>query len=79
MIATRSLVVPATRVFRAEGIKVIRTPVQVPNANAFAQRFYARFAASASTGSSSTVAISNTCSASPAANIALDAERRSPT
>jgi transposase InsO family protein len=26
-------------VFRAEGIKVIRTPVQVPNANAFAERW----------------------------------------
>jgi putative transposase len=38
-------------VFRTEGIRVIRTPVQAPNANAHAERWFARFAPTASTGS----------------------------
>ena len=39
-------------VFRTEGIKVIRTPIQAPNANSHAKRGYERFAPTASTGSS---------------------------
>src|SRR5438874_673308 len=54
-------------VFRTEGMKVIRTPVQAPNANAHAERRVRPFAPNASTGSSSSAAaISSTCSASTA-------------
>ena len=36
-------------VFRSEGMKVIRTPVQAPNANAHAERWCGRSATTAST------------------------------
>jgi hypothetical protein len=53
-------------VFRTEGIKVIRTPVQAPNANAHAERWVRR-AQTASIESSSSAAItSSMCSASTA-------------
>ena len=37
-------------VFRSEDAEVVLTPVQAPNANAFAERWMARSAPSASTG-----------------------------
>jgi transposase len=53
------------QVFQSEGITVIRTPVQAPNANAHAERWVGSVRRSASTGcSSSAAATSNTCSAS---------------
>jgi hypothetical protein len=56
------------QVFRGEGIKVIRTPVQAPNANASPSAGRAPSALTASTGSSSSAgATSNMCSASTAA------------
>jgi hypothetical protein len=49
-------------VFESEGIAVIRTPVQAPNANAHAERWVAASVASASTDcSSSAGASSSTC------------------
>jgi hypothetical protein len=55
-------------VFRTEGIEAIRTPVQAPNANAYAERRCALFALIVSTeSSSSAAAVSNACSASTAA------------
>src|SRR5438132_5480611 len=39
MTAPRSSAAASTKVFRSEGIDVIRTPVQAPNANAFAERW----------------------------------------
>ena len=54
-------------VFRTEGIKVIRTPVQAPNANACAERWCARSAPTVSTVSSSSAGvISSMCSVSTA-------------
>jgi hypothetical protein len=38
-------------VFQSEGIRIIRTPVRAPRANAHAERWVQRCAASASTGS----------------------------
>ena len=38
-------------VFRSEGIRIIRTPVRAPNANAYAERGSGPSAASASTAS----------------------------
>jgi transposase InsO family protein len=38
-IATRSSAMPSTRFFRTGGIRVIRTPVRAPNANAYAERW----------------------------------------
>jgi hypothetical protein len=40
-------------VFRSEGIKIIKTPVQAPKANAFAERYVRTARADASTGSGS--------------------------
>jgi hypothetical protein len=52
-------------VFRTEGIKVIPTPIQAPNANAYAERWVRTSAQTASTEcSSSAAATSNTCCAS---------------
>jgi putative transposase len=53
---------------RTEGIDVIRTPVQAPNANAYAERWVRTLRPTASTASSfSANATSSTCSASTAA------------
>jgi len=55
-------------IFRGEGINVVRTLIQAPNANAFAERWVGRRAGSASTGSSSSVAgnlITSSASTSP--------------
>jgi putative transposase len=38
-------------VFRSEGIRIIRTPIRAPNANAYAERWVGTSAANASTGS----------------------------
>ena len=56
-------------VFRSDGFDVIRTPIQAPNANAYAERWVrtVRAPPTASTGSSSSAAVtSSTCSASTA-------------
>lgn len=37
-------------VFRSEGIEIVKTPVQAPKANAYAERFVGRHGASALTG-----------------------------
>jgi putative transposase len=55
-------------IFRTEGIRVIRTPIQAPNANAHAERWVRTVRADCSTGSSSSdAATSSTSSASTAA------------
>jgi putative transposase len=38
-------------IFRSEGVAIVRTPIQAPNANAYAERWVAACAGSASTGS----------------------------
>jgi len=38
-IGTRSSVAGSTEVFRSEGVDVLATPIQAPNANAFAERW----------------------------------------
>ncbi len=38
-------------IFGSEGIEIVRTPVQAPNANAYAERWSEACAGSASTGS----------------------------
>jgi hypothetical protein len=55
-------------VFRSEGINVIRTPVQAPDANAHDERWIRTLRATVSIESSSSVAAtSSRCSASTAA------------
>ena len=50
-------------VFRAQGIRIIRTPIQIPEANGIAQRFVRTVRAESSiVCSSSTAAISSACS-----------------